>query len=191
MSVPAEYFENLYREKSDPWNFASSLYEAQKYGATLAALPRDSYESALEIGCSIGVFSARLALRCGTLLGLDVSDEALDSARERCRAFPHVSFRRMQVPREFPEGKFDLITLCEVGFYLSVVDLHRLRNKMIHGLNDWGTVILVHWTPPVDGHITTFSQVHQAFRETKFLRHREGFNADTYRLDVFDRNIKQ
>ncbi len=97
----------------------------------------------------------------------------------------------MQVPREFPEGKFDLITLCEVGFYLSVVDLHRLRNKMIRGLNDWGTVILVHWTPPVDGHSTTFSQVHQAFRETKFLRHREGFNADTYRPDVFDRDIKQ
>ncbi len=77
MSVPAEYFENLYREKSDPCNFATSLYETQKYGATLAALPRDSYESALEIGCSIGVFSARLALRCGMLLGLDVSDEAL------------------------------------------------------------------------------------------------------------------
>ncbi len=97
----------------------------------------------------------------------------------------------MQVPREFPRGNFNLITLCEVGFYLSVVDLHRLRNQMVDAVTSGGSIILVHWTPPVNGHITTFAQVHRAFYEEKRLPHRDGFSADTYRLDVFERQSKR
>lgn len=187
MSVPAEYFQNLYREKADPWNFGTSPYEDEKYRATLAALPREHYANALEIGCSIGVFTAQLAPRCSSLLGIDVSDDALARAVDGCHEFPQAFFKRMHVPGEYPEGQFDLITLCEVGFYLSLSDLNRLRGKIINSLAKKGTIILVHWTPPVDGHATTSRQVHEAFRHTKLLRHHHGFSAATYRLDVFER----
>ncbi len=48
MSVPAEYFQNLYREKADPWNFGTGPYEDERYRATLAALPREHYANVLE-----------------------------------------------------------------------------------------------------------------------------------------------
>ena len=39
-TIPPGYFEALYAEDSDPWKFASSPYERDKYAATLAALLR-------------------------------------------------------------------------------------------------------------------------------------------------------
>src|SRR6478609_8966907 len=62
-SLPPDYFERVYREADDPWRFASSPYEAAKYAATLAAVPRARYRNAFEIGCSIGVLTERLAGR--------------------------------------------------------------------------------------------------------------------------------
>ena len=56
-SVPAEYFVELYRRELDPWNFAASAYEAEKYRTTLRLLPRARYRNACELGCSIGVFT--------------------------------------------------------------------------------------------------------------------------------------
>ncbi|MGL6044624.1 MAG: SAM-dependent methyltransferase, partial [Sandaracinobacteroides sp.] len=63
-SLPPAYFDALYRDDPDPWRFATSGYEAGKYAATMDALPRGRYGSALEVGCSIGVLTAELARRC-------------------------------------------------------------------------------------------------------------------------------
>jgi hypothetical protein len=69
-TLDTEYFKGMYATESDPWQFATSAYERDKYAATLAALPRSRYASALEVGCSIGVFTHQLCPRCDTLLGL-------------------------------------------------------------------------------------------------------------------------
>ncbi len=101
----------VYRANADPWNFASSPYEAAKYRATLEALPRERYTNAFEAGCSIGVLTAQLAPRCERLLCIDLSEAALAQARERCAALPQVRFERRMLPGEFPmaDGPFDLI----------------------------------------------------------------------------------
>lgn len=39
-SLGRDYFEDLYGHKLDPWRFATSDYEHEKYDATLGALPR-------------------------------------------------------------------------------------------------------------------------------------------------------
>ena len=44
-SLTTDFFEALYQQDPDPWQFATSEYEAQKYAATMAALPRDLYQS--------------------------------------------------------------------------------------------------------------------------------------------------
>src|SRR4051812_50160637 len=67
-SIPARYFDELYAGERDPWEFETSAYEQAKYDATLAALPRPLYRRGLEIGCSIGVLTARLAGRCASLV---------------------------------------------------------------------------------------------------------------------------
>ena len=61
-------FEGMYADRPDPWGFETSAYEQAKYDATIAALGPAATPRALEIGCSIGVLSERLAARCDALL---------------------------------------------------------------------------------------------------------------------------
>jgi len=39
-SLDPEYFKGVYDASEDPWNFETSEYEAKKYAATIAALPK-------------------------------------------------------------------------------------------------------------------------------------------------------
>ena len=86
-----------YAQKADPWKLETSPYEDGKYRETTEALPRSRYARGLEIGCSIGVLTSRLAQKCDTLIGLDVSEQAIAKARARCAALPGVSFERRMV----------------------------------------------------------------------------------------------
>ena len=61
-TLSRDYFETLYAGNEDPWDFATSEYEAEKYARSIAALG-PTYATAFEIGCSIGVFTERLATR--------------------------------------------------------------------------------------------------------------------------------
>ena len=189
-SLTPAYFDDVYRAKSDPWNFASSPYEAAKYAATLAALPRPRYANAFEPGCSIGVLTAQLAPRCDRLLATDVSDHALAQARERCSPFPHVRFERRLLPTEFPTDEtFDLILLSEIGYYLAMPDLLRLRDLCLTRLAAAGHLLLVHWTPPVHDYPLTGDEVHSTFAAATGERLRPLANRreETYRLDLFER----
>ena len=190
-TLPPEYFDHVYHANRDPWNFESSPYEQAKYAATLAALPRPHYAEAFEIGCSLGVLTAQLALRCGHLLAVDVSEAALAQARARCAALPQVEIRLMRVPEEFPPRLFDLILLSEVGYYWSPADLARAAEQLIAALKPGGQLLLVHWTPPVDDYPLTGDDVHQFFLAKAGpngpLRHLAGQRHDTYRLDLLEK----
>jgi len=188
-SLPSAYFEDVYAARADPWDFETSAYEDAKYEATLAALPRARYARGLEIGCSIGVLTARLAGRCDELLGIDMVDAPLARARDRCRDRPHVHFERMTVPEEFPVGTFDLIVVSEVGYYWSVADLERAQRRISDGLAPHGHLLLVHWTPFVPDYPLTGDDVHDAFLTGAVddVYHRGGRRAACYRLDLFER----
>jgi SAM-dependent methyltransferase len=185
------YFDEVYRANTDPWQFASSPYEREKYAATLAALPWPRYERAFEIGGSIGVFTAQLAQRCGHLLSIDVSEAALAQARQRCADLPQVEIKKMQVPSEFPTGQFDLILVSEVGYYLSPPDLARAADQMLAALPTGGQLLLVHWTPIVPDYPQTGDEVHEFFLQKAQpggpLKHLLGQRHDKYRLDLLER----
>ena len=151
-SLPPGYFEALYARDPDPWRFASSGYEREKYAATLDALARPRYARALEVGCSIGVLTRQLAARCGALLALDAAEAPLAAARARCGGLPQVAFRRARVPQDWPEeaAPFDLILLSEVVYYLDAADVVRLARHVGGTLAPGGEVLLVHWTGETD-----------------------------------------
>ena len=144
-SIPTTYFDDLYALDPDPWRFAQSDYERDKYAATLAALPRERYAAALEVGCSIGVLTRQLAGRCDALLSLDVAAAALDRARERCADRPGVRFERRRVPTEWPDGTFDLILLSEVVYYLDRDDVRQLAARVGAAARTGCDIVLVHW----------------------------------------------
>ena len=135
----------MYATESDPWRFATSAYERDKYAATLAALPRPHYASGLDVGCSIGVFTHQLCPRCDTLVGLDVVPSVLDAARARCADCPNARFQLAAVPGAWPEGRFDLIVISEVAYYLDRPDLARLVARVEGALLPDADIVLVHW----------------------------------------------
>jgi SAM-dependent methyltransferase len=186
-SVPADYFRELYRTNADPWTYAASTYERQKYDATLNACPRAWYRTALELGCSVGVFTALLAARCDELVAVDVSEDALAQAARRCAGRPHVRFAVCDLLTDFPAGRFDLITFCELGFYFGPNDRRRIRDAIAGALTSGGDLVLVHWTPLVDGHAATADAVHEEFLCDGRFAHRNGARAATFRLDVCSR----
>ena len=186
-SLAPEYFETVYNAKDDPWNFTTSEYEARKYGATINALPRENYESAFEIGCSIGVLTARLAEKCQSLLSVDVNEKALRQARKKCENLPNVRLEKMRIPDEFPDEDFDLVVVSEVGYYLNIEDLAQTQEKIIKRLKRGGNVILVHWTHFVPDYPQTGDAVHDSF--AKFAegkaRHLKTERTEDYRLDAW------
>lgn len=188
-TVPPDYFEAMYRADPDPWRFATSDYEREKYAATLAALPRPCYRAAFEIGCSVGVLTRQLAGRCDALLAVDGAALALEAARARCADQSHVRFARMQVPDAFPTETFDLILLSEVGYYLSPGNLTRARTRIVSHLEPGGHLLLVHWTPRIAECALDGDAVHRQFEEWEGtrLQHHIGQRAATYRLDLWER----
>lgn len=188
-TLTREYFEDLYRDGPDPWGFETSPYEDSKYVSIMEALPRRSYRAALEIGCSSGVLTQRLATRCTRLLAVDVSELALAQARARCQHYQHIRFARYQVPQEFPTEVFDLILVCEVGYYLGLDDLIQLRTRIVQQLAPGGHLLLVHWTPKVEEYPLTGDTVHELFLSLPpiDLHHLAGQREKCYRLDLFER----
>lgn len=160
MSLTPEFFDRMYAADPDPWGFASRWYEQRKYALTLAVLPHQSYRSALEIGCSIGVLTAQLAGRCQSLLGLDPSAQALASARSRVP--PSVHLLQGAVPGGWPTGEYDLVVLSEVGYYLAPDDLELLLALIERDLSPGGLVVACHWRHPVADYPQTGDAVHRA-----------------------------
>ncbi|WP_395666076.1 class I SAM-dependent DNA methyltransferase [Methylocella sp.] len=179
------YFDRLYAESGDPWGFSTSAYEREKYAATLDALPRAAYPRALEIGCSIGVFTRGLAPRCGRLLALDCAEGALTSARRRCAGLSNVSFVHMTVPDQWPDGAFDLVTLSEVVYYFDRAGVARLAARVRDALAPQGQILLVHWLGETDyplgadEAVTAFLEASRDFA-APLLRRRQ----PEYRLDL-------
>ncbi len=188
--LPQSYFDGLYRDDPDPWKFATSPYESAKYARTLATLTRPAYTRALEVGCSIGVFTRSLACRCASVLAVDIAPLALEQARGRCADLPHVRFEHADLTRAVPPGPFDLVTLSEVAYYWSRPVMIATLGAVIGGLAPGGELLLVHWTPMVPGYLQTGDEVHEGvsgLAEARGLARASGVREKSYRIDLFRR----
>lgn len=152
--TPRSYFEDLYRHDVDPWEFATSAYEARKYAITLASLPDDRYRRAFEPGCSVGVLTAALAARCDALLAVDHMDEAVTAARSRTTGCPGVTVERRSIPGEWPEGPYDLVVLSEVAYYFDGDGLRRLLALATESAAPGAAIVAVHWRGATDYPLT-------------------------------------
>lgn len=190
-SLSENYFDEVYRQKDDPWDLATSNYERDKYNATLAALPRDKYEHAFEIGCSIGVLTEALLQKCTKILAVDVADAPVGQAKERLAKYPQATIKKMTVPETFPKDNFDLVVMSEVGYFFSFADLKILADKIYDHLNEGGQLLLVHWTHFVADFPLTGDQVHESFLNQsgteKHFKHLFHQHTDDYRLDLFEK----
>ncbi|HEX3512213.1 MAG TPA: SAM-dependent methyltransferase [Solirubrobacteraceae bacterium] len=188
MSTAAEIerFEALYRESPDPWGYSTSSYERDKYAATLAALPERSCGLCLEVGCSIGVFTAQLAARCGHLVAIDFSPSALELARERLQGARNVDLLRAVFPSDVPAGSWDLILCSEVLYYLHEPALAEALSWLSAQVSEGASVLAVSWRGPGRDEPHTGDEVHDRLARELSAWHTLDARRDRYRLDRFD-----
>jgi cyclopropane fatty-acyl-phospholipid synthase-like methyltransferase len=181
-----EYFEKLYAESPDPWGFETSPYERGKYERTLDVLAYRRYRHALEIGCSIGVFTAMLAPLCDELLAVDVSKKAVAIAKERLADFPHVRIEVRTLPEETPEELFDLVVASEVLYYwpedVMLAALRRFEEVLTPG----GALLAVHWRKETKTYPLQGDEVHELLVEHTRLANTTTIVEPEYRLDLFE-----
>jgi SAM-dependent methyltransferase len=185
MSLDQGYFDGMYAASADPWGFASRWYEARKYALSLALLPRERYGHAFEPGCSIGVLTELLAPRCDQLLACDVAAAAVDSAARRTASRGNVRVGRMDILRDWPPGKFDLIVFSEVLYYYAGEDLNRVLDRAAAALRPDGNLLAVHWRHPVADYPRSGDEVHLILAGhpglARLVEHREpDFVAEVY-----------
>ena len=186
-SRSAAHFQRIYDASPDPWGFGSDPYEQEKYQRTLQALGDHRFAAGLEVGCSIGVLTRLLAPRCDALLGIDLVEQPLAAARARCADQPNVRFQRMQVPQAWPDGRFDLIVLSEVLYFLTASDIDWCAARVRSSLLPKAVVILVNWLgrsddpTPGDEAANRFIRATAAWLQVSQQDRRPG-----YRLDALE-----
>jgi SAM-dependent methyltransferase len=185
--IQREYFEDLYAAERDPWQFETSEYESDKYARTIAALEGRRYARGLEVGCSIGVLTRRLAASCDAVLALDVSQRAVATARERQGDLPGVRVERSSLPEDTPDGPFDLIVCSEVLYYWDRELLEEALEKFSARLEPGGSLLAVHWRPRTATYPLQGDEVHAVLRERLNLEPTFTDHNERYLLDRFDR----
>ena len=181
-----EYFEGLYAESGDPWDFATSEYEQNKYARTLSVLSERTFRRALEAGASIGVFTEMLADRCDELLAVDVSERAVAAARRRLSGRRHVKVERRTLPEEMPDGPFDLIVASEVLYYFPREEMLAVLEGFERELARGGNLLAVHWRRETKTYPLQGDEVHELLVQNTRLRNTETVIEPDYRLDLFE-----
>ncbi len=185
MTLQPDYFDELYAASPDPWEFETRWYEARKYALSLALLPAQRYGAAFEPGCSIGVLSELLAPRCGYLLSCDGAAAAVAQATQRTAPLGNVTVEHRVIPRDWPQGGFDLIVFSEFLYYFAGNDLDQVLDLAAAALRPGGNLLTVHWRHPVAEYPRSGDDVHQALRRqaglTRLVEHHEpDFLAEVY-----------
>jgi SAM-dependent methyltransferase len=184
--VPAEQFERKYQSSADPWDYRTSSYEHAKYADTLAALGAPSFVSALEVGCSIGVFTELLAPRCERLVAIDFSPRAIELARARLAGLANVEVVQAGFPEQAPAGAWELVLCSEVLYYLDEETLTKAIGWLAAQLQGGATVLVVSWRGGGAGEPMTGDEVHDRL-SAEFARwHTLDGRRSGYRLDRFD-----
>jgi SAM-dependent methyltransferase len=185
----AERFERVYERSADPWGYETSAYERDKYADTLAALPRWRVGRALEVGCSIGVFTRQLAKRCERLVAIDFAELALARARERLVGLSNVQLLHAGFPEQAPAGPWDVVVCSEVLYYLDEPALQEAVSWLTQQLCSGASVVVVSWRgrgadEPLHGDYVHDLLAVELARWHTFDGRRAG-----YRLDRFDGDV--
>ena len=143
-------FEKLYAEDADPWGYFSRPYEQAKYRRTLDfVLEHCGKASALEVGCSVGVFTRMMAPAFDSVLAIDISDEAARLAAKTVAGDANVEVRTGDfLALEVGRQTFDAIFFAEVLYYIEDAQAPDVCQALDRLLSERGVFAVVH---PAEG----------------------------------------
>lgn len=199
-----KYFEALYRDSNDPWQYQTRWYEQRKRDMCLAILPQDTYANAIELGCGNGVFSHLLTHRCQALLSIDGNHSAVQLARQRLIEAPHTKVLKGVIPdvllalqNEGPPAPsisqladapthrppYDLIVISEVLYYLSARMLTTVIAWIQQNIAAGGTLLCCHWRYDIEGFALTGETVHQRLQQAFNQEYKVSFTHQSQLVD--------
>lgn len=205
-SYSESYFDTLYSDNTDPWQYQTRWYEKRKRDICLAVLPQSQYKHGIELGCGNGVLSELLARRCQALVSLDGNYQAVKLATDRLVELSHVKVIQGVIPNNlltlkdcllkayplasdftFVEPPFDLIVISEILYYLSLNDIDTVIAWVQQNLAIGGTLLCCHWRYAIEGFAMTGEDVHKrldhAFNIANNEKYQIAFNHQSKMID--------
>jgi SAM-dependent methyltransferase len=113
------HFEELYSAGKEPWSYSGRAVEMLRLERVAALVGSLRPRRLLEIGCSLGLMTERLAALGAELTAVDLSPTAVRRARERVRGATFLAASGSRLP--FAAGAFDVI-LASDGLYSWQID---------------------------------------------------------------------
>lgn len=164
-------FDAVYT-KGDPWASGDGRYRYQqrKYDVLSSLLPDRHYAKALDLGSGHGLLARRLSLKADEVLGIDISQVAVDQANALHSEVPNLSFLQADV-LDLPstlDGRFDLVVVADMLYYLpEPLDdrvLKHLAQRIARLLVPGGLCLLVnHYFTLADADSRLSRRIHRAF----------------------------
>jgi predicted TPR repeat methyltransferase len=135
-------------ERGDPWDLENSAYERDRCLELLKMLRGRRYTRALEIGCGAGYLTRQLTSHADHIVALDISQTAIDRARELGTGQTQVDFRVANI-MEYPprrDGPWDLVvfteTICYLGWLYPFFDVAWLAVQIFEATRSGGRLML-------------------------------------------------
>lgn len=188
-NLSANFFEAKYKDSADPWDFARSTYEQNRYDEMIKSLGGRHFHRAFEPGCSIGVLTERLGAICDQVYATDISATAVTRASVRCSGLPGVFIEEGSLTDSLPSAAFDLIVLSEVGYYLTEEKLAVLARNLTDRLTPRGVILAAHWLGISSDHVLTGDQVHDILSASLGLERIHSSRHEGFRIDLWSSAI--
>ncbi len=172
-------FEHLYQARPDPWQSASNRYryQSRKYERIVASLPAGRrFRRALDLGCGLGLLSAKIAPLADEVLGIDLAQNAVDLATAGCHS-ANVVFQQGDILNLSPtlDRRFDLVVIADALYYVadSIADalLASVAEQVADLLVPGGLCLLAnHYFFRFDPDSRASRRIHNAFAQCARLR---------------------
>ena len=141
------FMEGLW-ERGDPWDLENSAYERDRCAELLKMIDGRRYRRVLEIGCGAGYLTRMLAPHADHIVGLDISQTAIERARSLSTSQTQVDFRVANIMEYKPQvdGPWDLVvfteTICYLGWLYPFFDVAWLAVQLFEATRSGGRLML-------------------------------------------------
>lgn len=110
--------DRFYAERADPYQFKTSPFNAARMPVMEAALEGRRWRRALELAASQGDFTRLMLPRAEAVTAVEISEVASRRAQENLAGAANLTWVCEDMRLWEPEGRFDLIVLADVLYYL-------------------------------------------------------------------------
>jgi SAM-dependent methyltransferase len=136
-------FEQMYRDFADPWNETTCEHFASEKAVGINLLSRLKAQygirKVMEVGCGFGHYSARMAAIGLEVVGIDISETAIATARQRHQAAEFM-LGKLDDYAVYAQRRPDVVVMAEVTWYV----LDQLRGFLDFLRREMPSVYLLH-----------------------------------------------